>query len=123
LPANITVGYHGDVEPSKIENTLKGYEVFILPSKSENYGHAIYEALSAGRPVITSNNTPWNKLEDAKAGMNVSLTNTLELVQAIERFAAMKTEELEAWSNSASIYAAGAVDVEAIRRQYEEMFG
>ena len=123
LPHHITVNYHGDLRPDKIVDALAANHVFILPSKSENYGHAIYEALSAGRPVITSNNTPWNKLEAAKAGINVSLTGTTELVQAIERFAAMKPEELETWSKGARVYAVGAVDVEEIRRQYEEMFG
>ena len=123
LPHHITVNYHGDLRPDKIVDALAANHVFILPSKSENYGHAIYEALSAGRPVITSNNTPWNKLEAAKAGINVSLTGTTELVQAIERFAAMKPEELETWSKGARVYAVGAVNVEEIRRQYEEMFG
>ena len=123
LPPNIKVNYHGDIAPDKIEEALAANHVFILPSKSENFGHAIYEALSAGRPVITSNNTPWNKLEAAKAGINVSLNEPTELVHAIELFAAMKPEELEAWSNGARAYAESAVDVDAIRRQYEEMFG
>ena len=57
LPANIKVNYHGDIPPAEIVHALATNHVFILPSKSENYGHAIYEALSAGRPVITSNTT------------------------------------------------------------------
>lgn len=55
--------------------------------------------------------------------MNVSLTDSTELVNAIELFAGMKKHELEAWSRGARIYATGAVNVEEIRRQYEEMFG
>lgn len=122
LPPNITVIYHGDIAPGKIADALASNHVFILPSKSENYGHAIYEALSAGRPVITSNHTPWNNLENAKAGMNVSLTDTTELLQAIELLAGMKQDELEAWSNAARIYADRAIDLDAINRQYEELF-
>jgi glycosyltransferase involved in cell wall biosynthesis len=122
LPPNITVNYHGDIAPGKIVDALAANHVFILPSKSENYGHAIYEAMSAGRPVITSNTTPWNHLQTAKAGMNVSLTDTTELVQAITLFAAMTTEELKIWSTGASLYAKEAVDMDAVRRQYEELF-
>lgn len=122
LPANITVNYHGDIEPGKIVDALAANHVFILPSKSENYGHAIYEALSAGRPVITSNATPWNNLQNTKAGINVSVNDTTELVNAIKLFAGMNQEELEAWSNGAGIYAKAAVDLAATRRQYEEMF-
>jgi glycosyltransferase involved in cell wall biosynthesis len=122
LPANITVNYHGDIAPDKITGALAASHVFILPSKSENFGHSLYEALSAGRPVITSNNTPWNNLEAAKAGVNVSLDSTDELQNAIAFFAAMNQDELEVWSNGARDYAENAVKVEDISRQYEEMF-
>ncbi len=122
MPANITVNYHGDIAPDKIVDALAGNHVFILPSKSENFGHAIYEALSAGRPVITSYATPWNNLEMAKAGMNVSTDDIIDIVNAIEFFAGMGQEELEEWSGGARKYAEGTVDVEAIKRQYEEMF-
>ena len=122
MPANIQVNYHGDMAPEKIEDALAENHVFILPSKSENFGHAIYEALSAGRPVITSNTTPWNNLEAAKAGKNITLTDTQEMVKAIGFFAGMGQEQIEEWSRGARVYAEEAVDVEAIRRQYEEMF-
>ena len=122
MPANIQVNYHGDIAPGKIGDALAGNHVFILPGKRENFGHAIYEALSAGRPVITSNTTPWNNLEATKAGMNVSLTDKQEMIKAIGFFAGMGQEELEGCSKGAREYAEGAVDVEAIRRQYEEMF-
>src|SRR6185437_1663744 len=65
LPENISVVFHKEIEPQKVKEVLGNAHVFILPSKSENFGHAIFEALSAGRPVITSNNTPWNQLKDS----------------------------------------------------------
>ena len=117
------MNYHGDIAPDKIVNALAANHVFILPSKSENYGHAIYEALSAGRPVITSNNTPWNNLENEKAGMNVSLNETGQLAVAIGFFAACNQEQLEAWSAGAKAYAEKAADVDSIRKQYLKLFG
>jgi glycosyltransferase involved in cell wall biosynthesis len=122
MPANITVNYHGDISPDKIEGALAQNHVFILPSKSENFGHAIYEALTAGRPVITSNNTPWNNLKNFKAGINVSSDNFTELQKAIEHFAAMDNEQLKEWSDGARKYALQAVNLEKTRKQYEEMF-
>jgi glycosyltransferase involved in cell wall biosynthesis len=122
MPANITVKYHGDIAPDKITHALAANHVFILPSKSENFGHSIYEALSAGRPVITSNNTPWQNLEVAKAGVNVFLNNTNELQKAIGFFAMMNQVQLEMWGTAAKAYAETAINVEAINQQYKEMF-
>lgn len=123
LPQNIQVHYHGDVHPSKVEEALSRGHVFVLPSKSENFAHAIYEALTAGKPVITSQNTPWNGLHEAKAGQNVSVVETGGLTAAIQAFAAMDQQELTEWSEGAKAYAEAAIDLEEIRKQYRAMFG
>jgi glycosyltransferase involved in cell wall biosynthesis len=122
LPPNISVQYHGDILPNKVEGVLSQSHVFILPSKSENFGHAFYEALSAGKPVITSNNTPWNKLKESCAGINISVEDIKDIVGAIKFFAAMTQKEFDAWSLSASKYAAKAIDIDKIKQQYKEMF-
>jgi glycosyltransferase involved in cell wall biosynthesis len=122
LPPDIKVTAHKEIEPSKVKEVLTGAHVFILPSKSENFGHAIYEALSAGRPVITSNHTPWNHLQESCAGMNVSVEDNVELTDAINFFAAMDEPTLIQWQQGAIDYAARAIDMEKIRGQYREMF-
>ncbi|HMK26070.1 MAG TPA: glycosyltransferase [Chitinophagaceae bacterium] len=122
LPGNIRVNYHGDISPAKIPEALAQNHVFILPSKSENFGHAIYEALTVGRPVITSNNTPWNNLKKFRAGINVSTGNIAELQNAIAYFVAMDQLQLKEWSNGAREYAMQAVDLDKTRQQYLEMF-
>ncbi len=122
MPSNVTVKYCGDIPPVKVEDILKENHVFILPSKSENFGHAIFEALSAGKPVITSNNTPWNNLEISKAGLNVNPENTEELVGAIDKFAAMDDMEISQWHSGAKKYSTSAINIEDIKNQYKEMF-
>ena len=122
LPSNIEVHYKGDLPPSGLLNVLAENEVFILPSKSENFGHAIYEALSAGRPVITSDKTPWINLQDSKAGINVFMEDKNGLVSAIRLFAEMTNEELQEWSCAASHYAASVVDMKKIKKQYQSLF-
>src|SRR5690606_13631316 len=87
MPANIRVEHKGEVLPHKIADTLKSYHYFVLPSKSENFGHAIYEALSAGRPVITSHATPWNGLELAGAGYNIVPEDTAAFTALIDKLA------------------------------------
>lgn len=121
LPSNIKVRYYGDIQPQLIPEKLYDADVFIMPSKSENYGHSIIEALSAGLPVITSEFTPWNELAKNKAGLNVALSE-LSLMEAIHFFSSLdKTIYLE-WSDSAAVYAAKRVDIQALKNEYELLF-
>jgi glycosyltransferase involved in cell wall biosynthesis len=122
LPSNIKVAYHGDLVPTQVENTLSAYEVFILPSKSENFGHAIVEALSAGKPVITSHYTPFNDLQEKKAGKNVAVENVEDITAAIDFFAAMEPDEFEVWNNGASAYAGLRMNMELLKGEYDAMF-
>jgi len=38
-------------------------EFLVLPSHSENFGIVVAESLAAGRPVVTTNGTPWGEAE------------------------------------------------------------
>jgi glycosyltransferase involved in cell wall biosynthesis len=122
LPKNIQVTYHKEIDPVRVKDVLSQSHVFILPSKSENFGHAIYEALSAGRAVITSTNTPWNDLRASKAGMNVSVDYTIEMTEAINFFAGLDEGTLSEWQHGTSEYAEKAIDLEKIREEYRKMF-
>jgi glycosyltransferase involved in cell wall biosynthesis len=122
LPPNIQVNYHGDIPPLMVSEALAANHVFILPSKSENFGHAIYEALTAGKPVITSNYTPWNNLEQAKAGFNIDPDMEDSIVKAINLLAGMDSDEFAQWSEGANRYASAAINITEIKQQYHEMF-
>lgn len=43
-------------------------ELFVAPSKTENFGMAIAEALQSGTPVITTTGTPWRELIERDCG-------------------------------------------------------
>jgi glycosyltransferase involved in cell wall biosynthesis len=122
LPQHITVIYKGDIPSIDVPKALEAADVFILPSKSENFGHAIYEALTAGKPVITSHNTPWNGLKEAKAGFNVSPESNYELSEAICFFARADENQLTEWSTGAKAYAERSIDIHKIKSQYKKMF-
>jgi glycosyltransferase involved in cell wall biosynthesis len=116
------VNYHKEVTPSEVPRKLYAAHVFIMPSKSENFGHAIYEALHAGLPVITSSNTPWNELELQPAGLNVQAVPA-EISKAISFFAGMGQQEFEHWREGAGRYAERAVDEAVLKMAYDRMFG
>jgi glycosyltransferase involved in cell wall biosynthesis len=121
LPENIKVMYEKEIEPANIKSALTKAHVYILPSKSENFGHAIFEALSAGRPVVTSHNTPWKNLKSSKAGLNVALEKG-EISKAVDFFAALDFDEMEEWSQGAFKYAEEAIDMEKLKSSYRQMF-
>ncbi len=122
LPSNIKVNYHGGLNPSNVENRLRFYDLFILPSKSENFGHSILEALSAGKPVITSHFTPFNDLNNHYAGSNVSVDSIEEMTKSINFFSSMPQEEFIKWNFGARKYAANRINKESLNLQYDEMF-
>jgi len=49
-------------------SALRDCEAFVLPSRSENFGHSIAEALAAGKPTITTTATPWREIASKDAG-------------------------------------------------------
>lgn len=53
---------------------LKGADIFLFPSHSENFGMVCLEGLAAGIPVVASRNTPWAELEPAGIGFWVENT-------------------------------------------------
>jgi len=122
LPTNIIVNYMGDLQPENLVSTLAQYNAFILPSKSENFGHAIYEALACGVPVITSYFTPWNNLEEQEAGLNVDISDISDITKAIDKLALADNETFLRWSNGASQLAKIAVSFEDTKLKYSRLF-
>jgi glycosyltransferase involved in cell wall biosynthesis len=117
LPSNCVVNYKGELNPTQVYTTLQNYHVFILPSESENFGHALYEAMIAGKPIITSKNTPWNSLEENQAGWNVSL-NPGQISQVIENAAVLENEIYVIMVQKVRNYAQNAIDREKIKKQH-----
>lgn len=84
MPHNVTVTYKNDVQPHHVQQILSDYDAMFLPTLGENFGHAIYESLSVGTPVITSHFTPWNKLNEKKSGWNVDINTPESISQLID---------------------------------------
>lgn len=94
LPANISVACQGDVQPDNVQAVLQQHHGLVLLTKGENFGHALYESLGAARPVITSRFTPWNSLEQKRAGFNVDIADKGSVREAV----------LALWSMDGALY-------------------
>lgn len=91
LPNNITVTYKGLLESSRVQETFFNYDLFFMPTKSENFGHSIYESLSSNCPILISDQTPWTDINQTNGGKAFALDNAISFSSYIE-FLASKDE-------------------------------
>ena len=122
LPSNITVTHKGNVLFSHFAAAAPNYHFLILPSKGENFGHVIYEALSLGLPVIISHNTPW-KFDDGYVGYYVDLTDD-SINNTIKKVYELDTEAYELLSKNARYYAETfyKISISTCQQQYGAIF-
>jgi len=95
LPENIKFKYKGSLVPTKVMAKIQEYHLLFLPSNGENFGHSIYECLSVGRPVLISDNTPWQNLQTKKVGWDFSLIQKKQFSAAIENLYKMPQNEYD----------------------------
>ena len=93
LPTNIQVEYKGELYPDEVVSTLSKYDLFFMPTKGENYGHVIAEALCAGLPLLIADTTPWRNLLEHGIGWDLSLSNPDAFSAAIDELALMSPDE------------------------------
>ena len=105
MPGNVSVRYHGVVEHDRVASILADYDLFLLPTRGENYGHVIYEALAAGTPALISDQTPWRDLDDAGVGWVRRLDDVEAFVEVIETVSALSHEERCLQRERARMYA------------------
>jgi glycosyltransferase involved in cell wall biosynthesis len=111
------------------EKRIEGYEkttlykhaeVFVLPSESENFGIVVVESLAQGVPVIASNKTPWQILEESDAGYWVS-NDSVSIAEGLNRFFSLNGDERNRLSKN-SLTLAKKYNNEALISRYLNMY-
>ncbi|MFK5878240.1 MAG: glycosyltransferase family 4 protein [Flavobacteriaceae bacterium] len=95
------ISYHGSLTPDTIIPTLLKYDILILPTLHPNEGYPgiIIEALSCGKPVISSNLISIAEIiENGKEGILTEQGNKNQLMQAIK---AINTDNYQEFSAKA----------------------
>ena len=89
---------HGDAKWRLIESV----DCVVLPSRSENFGLVVAEALACGKPAIATRSAPWQVLENAPGEGRVGWwveTSSAGLATAIGALCACSDEDLDACSD------------------------
>ena len=121
LSNSILITLHGHKAQDELRAFYEKAHLFFLPSRGENYGHAIAEALSYGTPVVISDCTPWKNLEEEFAGKSSSLNSTT-LTKCLDFFVNLDPNEYHTWSQGASNYASQHVNSPTILAQNKSLF-
>ncbi|HEY4155351.1 MAG TPA: glycosyltransferase family 4 protein [Puia sp.] len=122
LPGNIEVLYRGPLPHAEVIPAMEANHVFVLPTLGENFGHAVFEALSAGRPVLISDQTPWRGLRDEQTGWDISLDNLEAWLAALLEAADADQQAFDAWIEKCRQFAKNRQDASNLKNEYIKLF-
>lgn len=122
LPSTMSVQFRGSVSNELVFSVLDNYHVFVLPTRGENFGHAIFEALTSGKPVLLSDQTPWRNLEQRNAGWDIPLAAKDRYWIALDQLTAMDQIEYNKWSVGARKLAQDYMEQVGFRSRYQALF-
>lgn len=122
LPENIVVNYCGELMPSQVVKTFSKYHLFFFPTRGENFGHVILEALGAGCPVLTADTIPWFNFEQAGCGWNIPLGYPEQFVLVLDKMLEMGQEEWDKKKYAARMYFEQYNDYNAQLELTKQMF-
>lgn len=122
LPPNITVEYAGEIPYHELTTMTAGHHIFASPTRGENFGYAIFEALCLRKPVLISDQTPWRDLQPAKAGWDLPLDKPEGFSRAIEQAAAWDQREYDQWCAGAGQYVGAYLKAQHVKDKYLKLF-
>jgi glycosyltransferase involved in cell wall biosynthesis len=121
LPQQHQVEYVGEKSLQEITEFLGEADVSINTSISENFGHAMAEALSAGVPIIVGPNTPWQNLNQDKTGA-VAEYSAQGFADAMQAMAALDSTEHQAYQEGAKKRFAIQCELSATKAKYLNIY-
>lgn len=97
LPNNVAVDFHGAYQPGQVSGIFGAADLLVLPTRGENFGHVIAEAMSVGCPVLISDQTLWTELVKSSGGCAGSGT---KMEQFLSEFVNLTLEQRTALRSS-----------------------
>lgn len=115
------VVFTGFLSGDVLHEKVRSLDYLILPSKSENFGMVVPEALICGVPVIASKGTPWRSLEDKKCGWWVD-ANVESLADAIKAAFSQTEEERQVMGTNGRNHVIESFSLEAVASQMIQLY-
>jgi glycosyltransferase involved in cell wall biosynthesis len=122
LPKGVAVRFAGAQEEARIRELLIRADAMILPTQGENFGHAIFESLGVGTPVIISDRTIWRGLQQQQAGWDLPLEEPGMFAGAVRELGAMDLPARERLREGALGLAQGFMRKNRFLEEYLKLF-
>jgi glycosyltransferase involved in cell wall biosynthesis len=114
------VKWVGSVREDRKASVFAACDIFVLPTASENFGMAIAEALACRRPVITTDTTPWQAIQNEDAGRIVRAHSIQELVCAMQELSCLSPEHLARMGERGRAIVSDMTWIDAAKRMIAE---
>jgi len=122
LPKNISVSFKGTTEPKKIEGVLQEHQVFLLPTLTENFGHAILESMVNGCIPVISNQTPWQNLQKNGLGWDIALSDKPAFMNVLKQCLLMDEAAFKSQSIKIQHFASDKTASADSLKAYKQLF-
>lgn len=108
------VRYLGRIAPEKMPGIYKSAVALVFPSRYESYPIVPLEAMSSGAPVVVSQSSHVEIIENGREGFVIDSSDPKDYAKALEKAVsrastmgknARKTAEKYDWSKQAKLYA------------------
>jgi glycosyltransferase involved in cell wall biosynthesis len=93
-----------------------------LLSEVESFGHAIFEALAVGCPVLISDQTPWKNLQKKQAGWDLPISNLQAISATLQKMIDMDDQEWQSYRMGSLNLAENYVKRLNVDKEYSILF-
>ena len=100
LPPNVEFNYLGEIDHCLVSSVLSSFDLFVLPTLGENFGHAILESLMSSTPVLISDKTPWRSTSDGAINC-LTIDDINPWVAFIDNYSFLSCDQRQAFRDSA----------------------
>lgn len=103
LPEGVSWSYRGPLDHEHVQDTLSRYDVALLGTHGETFGHAVAEVLSVGCPLLVADTTPWTPVVAGGAGLVVPAVTPRAWTETISRFLSLDTADKARMRDAAAL--------------------